>query len=41
MNSRKEKTRRDADGFLPLDAYGALGDGRSVALSGADGSIDW
>ncbi|MDR5883787.1 trehalase-like domain-containing protein [Caballeronia sp. LZ032] len=32
---------RDADGFLPLDAYGALGDGRSVARSGADGSIDW
>ncbi|WP_250469572.1 glycoside hydrolase family 15 protein [Caballeronia sp. GAFFF2] len=41
MNSRKDKIRRDADGFLPLDAYGALGDGRSVALSGADGSIDW
>lgn len=29
------------DGFLPLAQYGALGDGRSVALSGADGSIDW
>lgn len=29
------------DGCLPLEAYGALGDGRSVALSGADGSIDW
>jgi GH15 family glucan-1,4-alpha-glucosidase len=33
--------RRDAHGFLALDAYGALGDGRSIALSGADGSIDW
>ncbi|GBQ66455.1 glycosyl hydrolase [Ameyamaea chiangmaiensis NBRC 103196] len=29
------------DGFLPLASYGALGDGRSVALSGADGAIDW
>jgi GH15 family glucan-1,4-alpha-glucosidase len=29
------------DGHLALEDYGALGDGRSVALSGADGSIDW
>lgn len=29
------------DGCLPLEQYGALGDGRSVALSGSDGSIDW
>ena len=26
---------------MPLDGYGALGDGRSVALCGVDGSIDW
>lgn len=31
---------RDA-GYLALEAYGALGDGRGIALSGADGSIDW
>lgn len=29
------------DGYLPLAQYGALGDGRSVSLSGTDGSIDW
>ncbi|MEH3108262.1 MAG: glycoside hydrolase family 15 protein [Sphingomonas fennica] len=29
------------DGYLALEHYGALGDGRSVALSGTDGSIDW
>ena len=34
------KTERTG-GYLPLDAYSALGDGRAVALSGADGSIDW
>jgi GH15 family glucan-1,4-alpha-glucosidase len=29
------------DGYLPLEQYAALGDGRSVTLVGADGSIDW
>jgi hypothetical protein len=33
--------RRDPEGYLPLEAYAALGDGRSVALTGWDGSIDW
>ena len=32
---------RDEGGWLPLEQYGALGDGRSVALIGLDGSIDW
>ncbi|MDF3983623.1 glycoside hydrolase family 15 protein [Luteibacter sp. PPL201] len=29
------------DGYLPIEAYGVLGDGRTVALSGADGAVDW
>ena len=29
------------NGSLKLESYAALGDGRSVALVGADGSIDW
>lgn len=28
-------------GALPLEQYAALGDGRSVAMVGSDGSIDW
>jgi GH15 family glucan-1,4-alpha-glucosidase len=28
-------------GYLPIEAYGVIGDGRSVVLSGADGSLDW
>ena len=29
------------NGFLPLEHYAALGDGRSIALVGGDGAIDW
>jgi GH15 family glucan-1,4-alpha-glucosidase len=38
-NLNQSPERRD--GYLPLEDYGVLGDGRAVALSGADGSIDW
>jgi GH15 family glucan-1,4-alpha-glucosidase len=41
LSGHHEFWRRGDDGSLPLAAYGAIGDGRSVALSGADGSIDW
>ncbi len=30
-----------SNGYLPLEDYAALGEGRSVALTGKDGSIDW
>lgn len=29
------------DGYLPIAGYGLVGDCRSVALVGVDGSIDW
>ncbi|MEJ2803614.1 glycoside hydrolase family 15 protein [Comamonadaceae bacterium PP-2] len=35
------RSARSLHGQLPLKFYGALGDGRSVALSGSDGSLDW
>ena len=27
--------------YLPIEAYGAVGDGRTAALIGSDGSVDW
>ncbi|AKC77410.1 glycoside hydrolase family 15 [Xanthomonas arboricola] len=41
MSRHRVCFQRDATGALPIAAYAAIGDGRSVALSGADGSIDW
>ncbi|WP_260853853.1 glycoside hydrolase family 15 protein [Paraburkholderia sp. BCC1886] len=41
MSNERKTWQRDHNGTLPLKSYGAVGDGRSVALIGADGSVDW
>lgn len=41
MTDNPTSSRRDADGYLPIEEYGAIGNGRSVALVGSDASIDW
>lgn len=39
--SRQISLERDTDGYAPIHAYAAIGDGRSSALIAPDGSIDW
>ena len=38
---RRREQERDADGYLPIEHHGVIGDLHTVALVGNEGTIDW
>ena len=41
LRSRRVGEWRDPGGFVPLDDYGLVGNGRAVAVIALDGGVDW
>lgn len=41
LRSRRVGECRDPGGFVPLDDYGLVGNGRAVAVIALDGGVDW